>query len=324
MSEIDRALHEDWHPIAALNELEKTTIQERCLLGKSLILWRDGDRVAVWENRCPHRGAKLSGATVTGDRLVCPYHGLHYDRAGQCVFIPAHPDLKPPDRLHVRSYPCQIHYDLIWVNLSKNNVPIPEFREWNDPNYRKFLCGPYVYESSGFRAIENFLDVSHFPFVHDGLLGDRDRPRVEEYTIDRDRDGLKLNNVGVWQPDPDGTGSGGRVTYDYSVSRPLTASFVKHASGGKLAIFFTVCPTAEEACVGWMWIAMNYGQNLPEAELRAFQDRVVRQDLPIVASQHPKRLPLDLKAEIHLPCDRASIAYRQWLRELNIRFGTLW
>jgi phenylpropionate dioxygenase-like ring-hydroxylating dioxygenase large terminal subunit len=73
-----------------------------------------------------------------------------------------------------------------------------------------------------------------------------------------------------------------------------------------------------------MWIAMNYGQNLPEAELRAFQDRVVRQDLPIVASQHPKRLPLDLKAEIHLPCDRASIAYRQWLRELNIRFGTLW
>jgi len=29
-----------------------------------------------------------------------------------------------------------------------------------------------------------------------------------------------------------------------------------------------------------MWISMNYGHDIPEAELRAFQDGIVSQDVP--------------------------------------------
>lgn len=72
-----------------------------------------------------------------------------------------------------------------------------------------------------------------------------------------------------------------------------------------------------------MWIAINYGWDLPESELHQFQDIVIRQDIPIVESQSPRRLPLDLQAEIHLPCDRASIAYRQWLKQIGVHFGTI-
>jgi phenylpropionate dioxygenase-like ring-hydroxylating dioxygenase large terminal subunit len=46
------------------------------------------------------------------------------------------------------------------------------------------------------------------------------------------------------------------------------------------------------------------------------------QDVPIMESQKPERLPLDLQQELHLRCDRTSIAYRQWLNELGLTFGT--
>ncbi len=29
---------------------------------------------------------------------------------------------------------------------------------------------------------ENFLDIGHFPFVHEGILGDRARPEIEDFT----------------------------------------------------------------------------------------------------------------------------------------------
>jgi phenylpropionate dioxygenase-like ring-hydroxylating dioxygenase large terminal subunit len=54
----------------------------------------------------------------------------------------------------------------------------------------------------------------------------------------------------------------------------------------------------------------------------AFQDTVAAQDVPIVESQRPEKLPLDLQAELHLRSDKTSIAYRKWLNELGLTFGT--
>lgn len=49
---------------------------------------------------------------------------------------------------------------------------------------------------------------------------------------------------------------------------------------------------------------------------------ITLQDVPIVESQRPELLPLDLQAELHLRSDRTAIAYRKWLRELGLMFGT--
>ena len=330
----DSVLLNDWHVVASSEDVQENQILSIKLLGEDLIVWRSGSPlryprqrrspVMVWRDQCPHRGAALSLGSIEGDRLICPYHGLAYNPSGQCVYVPAHPDHKPSPRDRVQSFSTQERYGLIWVCLSStaDQSQIPIFPEWDDPSYRKFLCGAYTYESSGFRAIENFLDVSHFPFVHDRLLGDRDRTAVADYTVKVKPDAIALENVRLWQPDPDGTGIGREVIYNYLVSRPLTASFVKIADTNRLAIFFTVSPVSEECCRGWMWIAMNYGHEIPETDLKTFQDQVVRQDIPIVESQRPKRLPLDLQSEFHLPCDRASIAYRKWLKQLGVSFGT--
>lgn len=49
---------------------------------------------------------------------------------------------------------------------------------------------------------------------------------------------------------------------------------------------------------------------------------IFAQDKPILENQKPEDLPLDLKVELSLKCDRASIAYRQYLAELGVKLGT--
>ena len=70
----------------------------------------------------------------------------------------------------------------------------------------------------------------------------------------------------------------------------------------------------------WMWMAMNYE---PTEEMVDFQDRIFAQDAPILESQRPELLPLDLQAELHLRSDRTAIAYRKWLKQLGVRTGAV-
>ena len=53
-----------------------------------------------------------------------------------------------------------------------------------------------------------------------------------------------------------------------------------------------------------------------------FHDPIMYEDMGIVESQRPELLPLDLHAELHLRCDRITVAYRQWLKALGMRYGT--
>jgi len=128
--------------------------------------------------------------------------------------------------------------------------------------------------------------------------------------------------VKVWQPDPDGTGIGKYVTYTYGTRRPFTAYFSKTSNGETYMIQLNVTPVDEFESIAWMSIAMNYGWDIPEDELKAFQEKIVGQDIPVVESQRPERLPLDLQAELHLRSDRIAVAYRKWLKQLGLTFGT--
>jgi len=267
---------------------------------------------------CRHRGTQLSLGRVCGARLVCAYHGWQYDDAGRCVHIPAHPDQSPPSTACLEGFACAERAGLVWVRLSAGGelVACPE---WDDPAYRLIPCGPYEFAAAGPRIVENFLDVAHFAFVHDGLLGSAEHPEISDYTVTTGVDGITVSDVSVYQPNPDGTGQGALVSYVYRVFRPFVAYFFKSPG---FSILLAVCCEAPTASRAFMVMAMNYGHEIPAEELRAFQDRIVAQDRPVVESQRPELLPLDLAAELHLRSDRAAIAYRRWLRELGVKFGT--
>ncbi|TMC08605.1 MAG: aromatic ring-hydroxylating dioxygenase subunit alpha [Chloroflexi bacterium] len=292
----DPVLVDDWHVVARSADVVEGRAAGVRLLDEDLVLWRAGGRVLAWRDLCVHRGARLSLGTVHDGTLACAYHGWTYDPDGRCVRFPAHPDQSPPATARATTYRAVERFGWVWVSLGDPGAGAP-------------------------RVIENFLDVTHFPFVHQGLLGDPAHPEVGDYTAEIGPDGVTARDITVWQPDPDGMGRGASVTYTYRVPRPLTAAFVKTSAGPQFAMYFTVAPAGERESVAWMYVAMDYGDQTDE-EVRRFQDEIIGQDIPVVESQRPELLPLDLQAELHLRSDRTAIAYRRWLARLGVRVGT--
>ncbi|MBK8033302.1 MAG: aromatic ring-hydroxylating dioxygenase subunit alpha [Chloroflexi bacterium] len=317
----DAVLLNEWHVVARSAELLPGQPLAARLLDEDIVLWRSGDQVLAWQDLCIHRGAKLSLGKVEGERLICPYHGWVYNEEGKCVLIPAHPEQIPPERARAQAYRALDLYGWVWVTLGNPTHLPPAFAEWDDSGFRNIHCGPYFFKAGAPRVIENFLDVAHFPFVHEGYLGDPQHTEISDYDAIIAEDGVTADNIRVWQPDPDGLGVGKHVAYTYRVMRPLVAYFVKRMEQ-TFSIYFVVTPVSEFESKGGMWMNYNYGFDIPEEELRAFQATVAGQDVPIVESQRPERLPLDLQAELHLRSDRTAIAYRKWLRQLGLSFGT--
>src|SRR5580765_8197618 len=178
---------EQWHPVLAADALAADTPRAVGLLGADLVLWRDaGGTAHAWADRCPHRGTRLSLGRLRpgGDGLECPYHGWQFDGAGQCVVIPALPAFQPPAAHRACTHEARQAFGLIWVRLKPGNSMLPAFDAEHDPRLRKLLCGPYTVETSAPRIVENFLDLAHFGFVHEGWLGDRAHVALAGYRIE--------------------------------------------------------------------------------------------------------------------------------------------
>ena len=117
----DDSLINRWFPVAGAAELPRRHVFHGQLLGEELALWRSDDgAVNAWENRCPHRGVRLSIGMNLGNELKCQYHGMQFATgSGQCTFMPAHRDLPPARALCAKAYSCQEQDGFIWATLGK-------------------------------------------------------------------------------------------------------------------------------------------------------------------------------------------------------------
>ncbi len=346
-----------WHPVASCKALGATPLAVK-LLGLELVLWRDqAGKVHAFADQCPHRGARLSLGRVLESRLECAYHGWQFDGQGQCRLIPATPELTPHNLVKACQYQTRLAYDLIWVcmhpdaprhpvdhqavqsPLKMANLPhmgqqslqpidFPTFTAEHDVRLRKATCGPYWVESSAPRIVENFLDMAHFGYVHEHWLGDRDHTSQSPYIIQEMERGLLASRCFAWQPKSSVHATGGSmVEYTYEVISPYCAVLTKIPEAAQVAISdfkesiaLFVCPVTPERSLVWFRLAMNDFVS-PEQDLQRFQETIFLQDKPILESQTPKRLPLDPKAEMHSAADKASLAYRRYLKRLGIQFG---
>jgi phenylpropionate dioxygenase-like ring-hydroxylating dioxygenase large terminal subunit len=317
-----------WHPVAALDALGAAPLGVR-LLGEDLVLWRDGaGALHAWPDRCPHRGARLSLGRVCGDRLECAYHGWQFDAAGHCVDVPALPGFVPPAGHRVAAFEVRAAHGLAWVRLAPGPNDLPAFAAETDGRLRKLNCGPYDVETSAPRVVENFLDLSHFAFVHEGWLGARGAAAIEDYEVEEMPTGLRATGCKAWQPQSNlHSTAPAQVEYSYEVTGPYTAVLTKIPEAGSVAvpdwresIALFICPLEPERCRVWFRLAVADFES-DDDKLRAFQDTIFRQDQPVLESQSPKRLPLAPRAELHTAADRASSAYRRHLSRMAITFG---
>ena len=318
----DPVLTNAWHVAAKSEELKEGKLLAARIMGEDIVLWRSRGKAMAWQDLCIHRGSKISLGRIESDEVICAYHGWTYDNEGKCVRIPANPDQDPPSKAKLKVYDVKETFGLVWVCLGSPCSDLGQFPEWNDNSFRKIYCGPYLVSASAPRIVENFLDVAHLPFVHGGLLGDSRRAKIEDYEVEVTSSGITASGIRIWQPDPDGTGVGTPVVYTYKVYTPMIAYFTKESSKQGFSIFMAVTPVERTVSKMWMIIAMNYSKDVPEKQIRDFEDKVVMQDVRVVESQRPEFLPLDLQAELHLRSDRTAIAYRKWLGQLGLTFGT--
>jgi phenylpropionate dioxygenase-like ring-hydroxylating dioxygenase large terminal subunit len=190
---------------------------------------------------------------------------------------------------------------------------------------RRVVCGPYVVETSAPRVVENFLDTSHFAFVHEGWLGDAAHPVVPDYAVSQTADGRPMiAHYRAWQPRASASSAGGAwVDYRYEVLSPYTALLVKQPEGDAPADAYAAfaCPEDETRTRVW-FMQFTSDTATPDAGLQAFQDSIFGQDRPVLESQRPQRLPLS-GGELHSAADRLSAAYRRWLLEQGVAFGTV-
>lgn len=111
--------------------------------GVGLCVWRGQDGPArVWEDRCPHRGMRLSFGFVRGDELTCLYHGWRYNGEGRCTAIPAHPDVTPAKAICTSPFAAETRGGIVFANLSeKAKAPMPEAPEGDWRAVRSAVIG---------------------------------------------------------------------------------------------------------------------------------------------------------------------------------------
>lgn len=126
-------------PVGLSRDLEEKRVMRAEVQGQDVAVWRDPDGdLHAWNNRCPHRGMRLSHGFVRDGKLACLYHGWHYGKDGGCAYIPAHPDLAPPATITAVVYHITEASGVIWVNT--NTAPEVSQAEIASKPLRSLAC----------------------------------------------------------------------------------------------------------------------------------------------------------------------------------------
>lgn len=223
---------------------------------------------------------------------------------------------------------AQEAYDYLWVCPSgKPAKALFAFPEFSQPGRRIVDCDGIGVAVSALRMVENFLDMGHFPYVHASYLGEVPQTEVAKYdvSVDENSDEIWATNCRFYQPRTSKSATTGlEVQYQYRVMQPMSAILYKTAfprPGEMDAIGLFVQPLDEDRVTAYCLLSY-YDDTSSDTDLIAFQHTIFGRDKPILENQRPKRMPLNLGAEIPTRCDAMSVAYRRWLSSRGTSYGT--
>jgi phenylpropionate dioxygenase-like ring-hydroxylating dioxygenase large terminal subunit len=283
-----------WHPIGAISEMPVDTVIDTVLL----------------EERLSFAVNAAGEAVVWRSRRELP--------AGERVEM---------DRVQER-LPSKVAYGYVWASLGNppaDIFPIPEYQE-NDR--RRLNAATLGVNVSAPRAIENFLDMGHFPYVHTDILGAEPHTEVKEYDVEisADRDEIVATRCRFFQPMASTASRGGAdVEYIYRVPHPYCSVLYKSSPVDErrldvIAIFLQ--PVDQEHVRAHLMLCV-LDEESEDKIIKRFQQTIFGQDKPILENQFPKRLPLDPRAETPIRADKSAIAYRRWLSQKGVTYGVI-
>lgn len=327
-----------WQPVMRSADLGEGKPAGVTLLGRPIVLARLDGRVTAMLDACRHYQARLSlGEIIVHEgrqALMCPYHGWSFDGGGRCVRIPQLPaGRKIPAAATVPAFQAREHLGLVWVCVAEEPAfDLVAFPEFGDPAFRVVsLREDQPMQSSSVRMIMGTLDDTHFPWVHEGILGDRSKPEPPDHRVWRDTDGRTLVvQYDVVQPPSimttdvrqrDGNAGDVKITYTDYVGMPNVIRLVKDGDAGRYVVWLATCPNDYKTTTNFWYFARNYDLDpARDAEYERMSAHVRSQDKPIIESQRPWLLP-PFWTQIELPVrpgDAPLIEYQKWLQELGI------
>ena len=197
-------LKNHWYVAAMDHEVGRTPLG-RVMLGEPIVLFRteDGTPVAL-EDRCPHRRLPLSmGKLVADDVLQCHYHGLRFDRTGQCVRVPGQDMI--PKTAKVKSYTVVERYKWLWVFMGDPALADPDkivdYHWFDDPNWG--AKADYLYAQCNWQLVnDNLLDLTHLAFVHETTIGNMALVEHAAVKVERTPTGVRVTRWIIDQPAP--------------------------------------------------------------------------------------------------------------------------
>jgi phenylpropionate dioxygenase-like ring-hydroxylating dioxygenase large terminal subunit len=317
-SNSDAALRQFWHPVAVEAALPDSPHQVWLLDEPWVLVQLDGELVA-FRDQCPHRLVPLSEGRRVGNRLECKYHGYQFDASGRCVFIPALGEAGPiPARAQTATASVRIAFGLVWLAVGAD--PRPEETDeapFLDPAMDTFLAGPFTTRVSAALLTDNFMDVTHLPFLHAKTFGAYDTGRPE---LRASQEGLSIRqSTPALLADAQGT-SAIEVTYDYIVRAPFSAELQITYPDASTDYIWSFCQPETSQRTTWYMVQSYSGlghDSAAIAEATKLQQAVGLEDLSILESMPTPQLPIDLRAEVHTRADRGCVRYRKMLRELS-------
>ena len=322
------ALREAWYVVARSVEVGAAP-QAVQLLGTAVVLYRSADgSVVAAPDRCPHREAPLSKGTVQDGCLVCPYHGWTFGDDGRCVRVPSAAEHVPaPPRAHLTTYGCAERYGLVWVCLGSTAADSPEgipvVPHEDDPTFRRINTPVDVWQTSCTRMADNFLDITHFPYVHVGTFGrgqDTLVPKLELEPLDSGWFGyryeVKANNSDL------GTLASGQSTG--VVERAMSSGFhlpfdvrstIRYATGLEHIILMLSTPIDDVTSYFTFIIWRNDDFSVSAEEVIRFDMAIGAEDKRML-EMVPGVLPLDQTTLVSVQADKCSVEWRRRLVEL--------
>lgn len=283
-----------WHPISALSDIPAGVVLETVLLEERLGYAADGEgSVAVWLSR----SSLAAGAPIDISTL--------------------------PDTL-----PVKTAYGYVWTTLGDAPVdlfPIPEYEEGDRRRFNSATIGVNV---SAPRAVENFLDLGHLPYVHPGILGEEPHTEVREYDVEIsvDRDEVLATRCRVYQPMASSASTSGEdVDYAFRVPHPYCSVLYKSnpVDESRLDVVAIFMQPLDQEHVRVHFMSCVLDDVNEDKIIKRFHQTIFGQDKPILENQYPKRLPLDPRAETPIRADKSAIAYRRWLSQKGVTYGVI-
>jgi phenylpropionate dioxygenase-like ring-hydroxylating dioxygenase large terminal subunit len=222
--------------------------------------------------------------------------------------------------------PTTQRFGYLWTSLGTPAGDVFDIPETHEPDRRSLNAASIKVATSAPRAIENFLDMGHFPYVHTNYLGVEPHTEVAEYNVTIENDEVWARDCVFYQPQAAASATGGQLShYTYRVPHPYCVMLYKSAptDPSRLDVIAVFLQAMTEETVRAHNFLSVVDDASTDTELKRFQQIIFSQDKPILENQYPKRLPLDPRIETPIRADQSAIAYRRWLNDHGVTYAVI-